>query len=65
MTHSTSRRAPQSPWQIFGVPAVLGILTTIGLVSGLVGDGVFDGLSWLTLAPPIAIPVYCIVRARR
>ncbi|MDQ8728695.1 hypothetical protein [Bradyrhizobium sp. LHD-71] len=63
MTSSNSTSARKSLSRIFAVPAVLGVLTTIGLVSALVGDGIFDGLSWLTLAAPVAIPVYCIARA--
>jgi hypothetical protein len=63
MTASQLTRSRRSLGQIFGVPAVLGILTTVGLVAALVGDGVFDGLSWLTLGAPIAISVYCIARA--
>lgn len=60
MTDSGLTNARQPLSRIFAVPAVLGILTTIGLLSALIGDGIFDGLSWLTLAAPIAIPVYCI-----
>lgn len=36
-------------------PLVLTIASLIGLVSALVGDGVWDVLSWLTLAAPIAV----------
>jgi hypothetical protein len=39
--------------QVFGpiwtAPIVLGILTIIGLVSALLGDGVWDALSAITL----------------
>ena len=39
-------------WQIFAFPLLLGVLTTVGLVAALVGDGIWDGLSWLTLGFP-------------
>jgi hypothetical protein len=35
--------------QIFGVPIVLAILTAAGLLSALLGDGVWNALSWLAL----------------
>lgn len=63
MTNASFDRARQSLSQIFAIPTLLGVLTTVGLVSALVGDGVFDGLSWLTLAAPVAIPVWCLARA--
>lgn len=43
---------------------VLALLSTVGLVSALVGDGVWDVLSWLTLAVPIAIGAYCFAKPR-
>jgi len=40
--------------KVFGMPALLGVLSLIGLVSALVGDGPFDLLSWLGLLAPVA-----------
>jgi hypothetical protein len=37
------------------MPVVLGILGTIGLLAALLGDGIWDGVSWLALACPIWI----------
>lgn len=54
----------QSLRQIFAIPTVLALLSAVGLVSALVGDGVWDVLSWLTLAVPIAIGAYCFARPR-
>lgn len=51
MTQS-SRPARQTLRQIFAAPLVIGVLSTIGLISALVGDGLWDGLSWLSLAVP-------------
>ena len=58
------QRMPRSLAQIFAVPLLLGVLTTIGLVTALVGDGIWDGLSWLTLGVPIAVCLYCLARRR-
>jgi hypothetical protein len=41
--------------QIWTIPIVLAVASTIGLVSALVGDGVWDVLSWVALGMPIAV----------
>ena len=50
--------------QIFRVPALLAILSMIGLVSALVGDGAFDVISWATLAVPILVIIAILARHR-
>lgn len=52
------RRQRQTLWQIFAIPTVLGVLSVIGLISALVGDGIWDGLSWLLLAIPVVLCAY-------
>jgi hypothetical protein len=52
-TRPASRR--QSLTQIFAVPFVVAVLSTIGLVSALVGNGIWDGVSWIALVVPIAL----------
>jgi hypothetical protein len=51
--------------QIFALPVLIGAMSIAGLVSALVGDGVWDGLSWLMLVTPIVIYVVCIYIPRR
>jgi hypothetical protein len=41
--------------QIFAAPIAVGVLSTIGLVAALVGDGVWDVVSWLSLAVPCVL----------
>ena len=45
-------------------PVVLGVATAFGLVSALVGDGVWDALSWLALGAPVAVGVLLSLRQR-
>src|SRR5690606_19741640 len=45
----TSGRQRQSLWAIFRVPVLLAVLSIIGLVSALVGDELWDVLSWVML----------------
>jgi O-antigen/teichoic acid export membrane protein len=40
--------------RIWRAPLVFALLTTVGLVSALLGDGVWDTLSALTLGVPVA-----------
>jgi hypothetical protein len=47
----------RSALQVFAVPIVLGVLSAVGLVAALLGDSVWDVVSWLTLGVP------CIVMA--
>ena len=48
--------------QIWGAPIVLAVLTTIGLVSALLGDGVWDLVSAITLGAPVAVGAWCSLR---
>lgn len=45
----------RSTIEIWGAPIVIGVLSLVGLVSALLGDGIWDALSWLGLAIPVAV----------
>jgi hypothetical protein len=51
-------------WQIFAAPIVIGVLSTVGLVAALVGDGWWDGISWATLALPVLLYFFYVLRRR-
>lgn len=51
--------------QIWGAPIVLGILTTIGLIAALLGDGVWDALSAVTLGIPCLVCLWFGLRRGR
>ena len=48
----------RSAWQVFAVPTVLGVLSAVGLIAALLGDGWWDGLSWLALGIPCLVMVW-------
>ncbi|MBN9499768.1 MAG: hypothetical protein J0H39_23725 [Alphaproteobacteria bacterium] len=52
----------QTTTQIFAVPLLLAILSIVGLVSALVGDGAWDGLSWIALGIPIVLCGYFLLK---
>lgn len=45
----------RSFWHIWTIPLVLGILSLVGLLAALIGDGFMDFLTWLTLGIPLAV----------
>ena len=48
--------------QIFALPILIGILSTVGLISALVGDGWWDGLSWASLSLPVLLYLFFYIR---
>ncbi len=48
--------------QVWGVPVLLAILTTVGLVSALLGDGVWDLVSAVALGAPVAVGAWYSLR---
>ena len=56
----------QTIQQIFTVPLLIAVISTIGLISALVGDGWYDTVSWLTLGAPVALYLmYYVLRKAR
>lgn len=51
--------------QIWRAPVALAILTTIGLVCALFGDGIWDAVSALALGIPVLVGAWYSLRRRR
>lgn len=49
---------------IFAIPLVVAILSLIGLVGALLGDGVWDWVGWLGLGASVAVPGWALVARR-
>lgn len=45
--------------RIWRVPALLAAITLGGLIGALVGDGIWDQVSWVALATPVALLLRC------
>lgn len=54
--------APRSP---FIAPAWIALASIVGLVSALIGDGVFDAVSWLVFTGLLALVVRAWLRRDR
>lgn len=50
---------------LWGMPILLGILTAIGLVSALLGDGIWDAVSALSLGIPVAVGGWFSLRRKK
>ncbi len=48
--------------RLWGVPIALAILTAIGLVAALLGDGLLDYVSFVTLGIPVALGAWHALR---
>ena len=44
--------------QVWGMPITLALVSAVGLASALLGDGIWDVVSWISLGAPIAIIVW-------
>jgi hypothetical protein len=54
--------ARRSITQIFLAPAVISAVIAFGLVSALLGDGIWDQASWLALAVPLVVIAFYVFR---
>lgn len=54
----------QSPTQIWAMPAVIGVVSLLGLCAALLADGVWDVVSWLALGIPIGVGLWFSFRSR-
>ena len=48
--------------RLWGVPILLGLLTVIGLVAALLGDGVWDAVSGVALGLPVLAGIWHSLR---
>ena len=65
MTSARPRVRRKTIGQIFGIPLLSALLSAIGLVSALVGDGIWDSVSWVMLLFPILLRGYCLQQAQK
>jgi hypothetical protein len=62
-TQKPTMNTRMSTSQIWGMPMVIGMLSAIGLLSALLGDGIWDVLSWAALATPVAVTLWHVGHA--
>lgn len=58
-------RAPLRPLAVFGIPMVIGLVTTVGLIAALLDDGLVDAVSWAALSVPVLTAVWSWRKRKR
>lgn len=53
-----TRSRAKSNGELFFWPLVIGLTSTAGLISALLGDGIWDAVSWGLLAIPVATSAF-------
>ncbi|WP_353741704.1 hypothetical protein WHX55_28540 [Pseudomonas fluorescens] len=51
-------------WKVFAIPTVIAVLSAAGLFAALLGDGVWDSLSWLGLGIPAILGLRGLLQRR-
>ena len=51
-------------WKVFTIPTGIAVLSAAGLFAALLGDGVWDALSWLGLGIPAALALHGLLQRR-
>ncbi|SEQ96026.1 hypothetical protein SAMN05216600_11292 [Pseudomonas cuatrocienegasensis] len=49
----------------FALPLLIGLLSAVGLLSALLGDGGWDAVAWLGLGVPAVLSVWPLLRRRQ
>jgi hypothetical protein len=45
--------------RVFAVPVLLAVVSLIGLLSALLGDGPWDAVSWIALGAMVVVAGWC------
>jgi len=65
MSHKNTTRNHRPLWRIFAAPIWIALASLIGLASALMGEGIWNLLSWVGLGVPALVTAYTLhYRAR-
>ncbi|MGU3493357.1 hypothetical protein ACLBXM_04875 [Xanthobacteraceae bacterium A53D] len=51
-----------SMWRIFAIPLAIGVLGAIGLLAGLLGEGVWKWVCWIGVGVPVPVLAWYLTR---
>jgi len=60
-----SQPRPDNGHRTYRVPALIALASMVGLISALIGDGVFDAISWLALAAIVGVVAWAFMFRRK
>jgi hypothetical protein len=55
---------PLTASQVWRMPVLLSVVSAVGLISALLGDGSWDVVSWVALGAQVGVILWYIVRSR-
>ncbi len=58
------KRRQASFWKVFAAPLAIGLLSAAGLFAALLGDGLWDSLSWIGLGLPALIALRGLLKRK-
>ncbi|RZJ27352.1 MAG: hypothetical protein EON85_11375 [Brevundimonas sp.] len=58
------KTGPFSLTAIFAIPLVVAVLSLIGLVGALLGDGLWDRVGWLGLGACVVVLIWALIARR-
>jgi len=50
-------------WHVWTLPIAVGFISVIGLLAALIGDDVWDGLSWFCLTVPLVVISWYVLKS--
>ncbi|MPY69498.1 MAG: hypothetical protein GEU92_05370 [Alphaproteobacteria bacterium] len=59
------RPAPVPFLHVFGIPVLVALISIVGLVAALLGDGPMDAISWIGLLVPLLLILWALRYRRR
>jgi hypothetical protein len=65
MTDARKSRASGNWLGVYGGPLVIGVLSLAGLPVALLFEGKGRYFSWIALATPVAVAIWCFIRRKR
>lgn len=58
-------RGHHGQWRVYRTPTLIALASLVGLVSALIGDGVFNVVSWIALGMVPCIVAWALLSRRR
>lgn len=65
MNSTAPTKRDHTPGRIFALPLLIAVLSLVGLIAALLGDGVMHGVAWLGLTAPVAAAGWAMRKRRR
>lgn len=65
MNAEDSRKRRRASGSTFAMPVAIAFISLVGLIAALVGDGIFNMLSWIALAAVNGVIAWALLARRK